>query len=355
MDALPVELVDLVIDKLRDDKLSLKICSLVCKTWLRQSSAHLFRSLRVNIWVSGCWPPRQKNLKITLDTESMAEVATIATQLPQLRSLSVRGTMMDPVTSRAPPPCSGRRLECLSVSDVHLDVIPYFLGLFASVGTLKISTCKAIHNEPAPLQHVYPVRCFYVRGYIQKGDFGHVIELLDPAVLESANLRISWPILPLSPADLNQLFRTARPALRDLTINIGDSGWHHGVADLSALQACTRLESLTIAFEWRLYFESDWWREMLAFLAVLPPHIRVVRIITRPVYGHPVSDIRNVLRAVEWRTVGSALEHCFGLECLRITVDEKDARPISAPEYRDLQEAILAALPSRLRCKTVFK
>ncbi|EKM53884.1 uncharacterized protein PHACADRAFT_257364 [Phanerochaete carnosa HHB-10118-sp] len=45
---LPPELIDLVIDELQHDIVSLRSCSLVCKSWLPRSSTHLFSSLYIS-------------------------------------------------------------------------------------------------------------------------------------------------------------------------------------------------------------------------------------------------------------------------------------------------------------------
>ena len=44
---LPRELLDIIIDHLHSDKISLKACSLVCHAWLDSSRYHLFREIRL--------------------------------------------------------------------------------------------------------------------------------------------------------------------------------------------------------------------------------------------------------------------------------------------------------------------
>ncbi|GJE95360.1 hypothetical protein PsYK624_115440 [Phanerochaete sordida] len=373
MNTLPAELVDLVIYELQDDRYSLRSCSLVCKSWAPRPSAHLFKSLRArfNIGTAGqpdLWKtpfyefcgliatsPRVsthiQNLTMSIRTSSVADVATIALQLPHLRSLSVSSGM----TSTSPPtdalPCSGRHIEHLDVGYVRADVVPYFLGLFSSVGTLEVSTCVMNWSmPPARSQRKYLVRNFCA-SHIPGDTLRYVTALLEPSRLESADVSMSPALRTIEPNDLIGLLLVAGPTTRHLKITLADRLWVPSDALSDSLQAFPRLESFTVRTNYHC-IESDWWRGLLAFLPALPQHIRVVRIV---ICDYWAFALRDALYGLEWSAVGGALEHCTGLECLRVAVECYDPPPISVLEDSELQEVIVAALPSRLRSKIVFE
>ena len=47
--SLPAEILDLIIDKLRDESITLKECCLVSKSWIPRARSHLFANLRFNL------------------------------------------------------------------------------------------------------------------------------------------------------------------------------------------------------------------------------------------------------------------------------------------------------------------
>lgn len=247
MNTLPAELVDLVIDELQDDQQSLRSCSLVCKSWAPRPSAHLFKSLRAHFIIGTAGQPHLwktpfyefcaliatsprvvtniQNLTMSIRTSSVADVATIALQLPHLRSLSVSSGM----TSTSPPtdalPCSGRHIEHLHVGYVRADVIPYFLGLFSSVGTLKVSTCTMDWSmPPARSQRKYPVRNLCA-SHIPGDSLRYVTALLEPSTLESVDVSMSPALGTIEPNDLIGLLLLAGPTMRDLKVTLARRLW----------------------------------------------------------------------------------------------------------------------------------
>lgn len=47
---IPVEICEMIIDHLRDEKAALRNCSLVCKTWLPSARFHIFQKLELAPW-----------------------------------------------------------------------------------------------------------------------------------------------------------------------------------------------------------------------------------------------------------------------------------------------------------------
>ncbi|GJE95352.1 hypothetical protein PsYK624_115360 [Phanerochaete sordida] len=374
MNVLPAELLDCVIDEMQDDASSLRACSLVCKAWLPRTSAHLFKSLSAHFSVETYDQPdpwkapsfgfhapiissarvaaHVQVLRITICPSTVADVAAIVVQLPQLRSLSVGGTLMTTAPSLPPPPSSGRHIGYLCVYQACADVIPYFLSLFASVGTLEVHLCHVddhfIPRTWPPLRHpVQHLHFWNISGNVLR----YLTSLLEPSALEGINASLNQTWDPIDLDDLSHLLRIAGSTIRSLEVQ-PDYRSFDTISDLSSLQECTHLESITIEASWSL-LGNDWWRGFLAFLPFLPPATRVVRFVVSLTGGLArLPDI--VMQNVDWGMIGSALERCSGLQRLQVGIRSVDTKPLSSPEYRGLREAILVELPSRLQSIAVF-
>ncbi|GJE95350.1 hypothetical protein PsYK624_115340 [Phanerochaete sordida] len=370
MPVLPGEITDMIIDGLQDSPVSLKHCSLVCKSWFPRASLHLFRSFRVSIHIRhGAQVHRRstlptfckllassvrvianvRQLNLNLSDWAVEDVASIIPHLTRLRRLNVMDT--DIGAPETTLPCTGRHLEHLQFDDTQLTLVSYFLGLFESVGTLELSNFT---GGEGPL----PSRAFHVEhldiSHLLAGTLSELTQLLEVLTLKSVKIGLESTGTPVLSEDVDKFVRAVGAHIIHLEIDMGYS-IQSAVADLPAMQACKRLESFTIATPTAIRFKLAGWHGAVFFLRHLPPQTCAVRLITNFSF-ETEQAASDTFRALDWRAVGDTLaERCPDLESLQLPVIKDDFGPVTLRVDSEVQQAIRAELPVRLRNITVFE
>jgi hypothetical protein len=142
---LPPELIDLVIDALHDDRATLKICALVCRSWVYASRHHLFSHLRVS--------PKGLDLIALLSSalctigpavrylifEYIDDLPEIICRLPHVKRLTIMNSTMSEFQDFTSPAVVSflRPLESLTFFKVTFDNPTTFLSLLLSFTQLR--------------------------------------------------------------------------------------------------------------------------------------------------------------------------------------------------------------------------
>ena len=193
---LPQELIDLIVDNLAHDSVALRSCSFVCRSWLKQCRHHLFGLLRVRdtqvqtslrsrpvlqerfqaflTFITSVASPgfcAKVHTLCLLGNEERHErqapesfisahmLAAILGQLPRVRILELNRVnfMPLPTESHSPIvlPLGKVKLDVLSIGRIGLeehapDGLFSILGLFSTLGMLRISYLETPRNTPSP-------------------------------------------------------------------------------------------------------------------------------------------------------------------------------------------------------------
>ncbi|GJE95359.1 F-box protein [Phanerochaete sordida] len=365
MGALPLELIELIVDELRSDYHDLRSCSLVCKSLVSRSSKHLFRSFRVpnpyynhaallhfcdSVLSSERMSTSIEVLDVTVDPSTLAKVALLLEHLPALQSLTVSATVLD---RRAYPPATPsvkRHVEHLRIRAVPMDIVAYFLGGFASAGSLDIHRCT---GKAGPVPHTYRVKRLAILGWDGPA-LREVSRLVEPSTLESILLDLPVNYPTPSAGDVNHFFHVLGAHIRELEYRM-DPFFKEILLGTPALRACPLLKSFNITARREARFDHASWRAILGPLSSLPPGVRAVRLRTNCGALREAQDARDVLRTLDWNAVGRALQHLNTLEHLQIEACDFNCDSIDLARDRDVQDDILGKLPGHLRSRIVFK
>lgn len=151
LDRLSQELLDAIVDELRDDAKSLKTCTLSYRRWFSRSSAHLLASCVVAEMPRLAMQPPQRIqnhlVKLTVEPHIMQHLELI-TALPRLSELVVScfGLDMDTFDSRAAilRTSTGRAIDSITVSYARPEVVELLMRLFVDVQTLRWKWCLIV-------------------------------------------------------------------------------------------------------------------------------------------------------------------------------------------------------------------
>lgn len=159
--ALPQELVDIVIDELRDDRKSLATCVLISRQWTHTARQHLFRKVNVtgsrNIFMdflhflqecpNVCAVIREisvarllKNSRDDVPAVCYHVLGDVLRLLPQLSSISFNGTQLQCLCPHPIPVLPTYHIDSLSITDMSCQSNTLFslFPLFSDIGSLTI-------------------------------------------------------------------------------------------------------------------------------------------------------------------------------------------------------------------------
>jgi hypothetical protein len=175
--SLPQELIEMIIDFLFDDKQTLKACSLASRAFLAASRLHLFAHIHLEedtdnhprfaqflsfVGSSSSIVTFVRSLRVELIGRSTHYDMRNLHTLPQLKSLSVKGSMFDSSLSLYPllspePWC--RQITNLSMENQGFscfDEFAAFITLFTSLEQLTMNNMLWYHTAPARDLHRLP-------------------------------------------------------------------------------------------------------------------------------------------------------------------------------------------------------
>ncbi|GJE95343.1 hypothetical protein PsYK624_115270 [Phanerochaete sordida] len=368
---LPFELVDLIIDELKHDIVALRSCSLVCKTWLPRSSAHLFSSFRISSLPSWTFlidyhnllssstrvPAFTRNLEVNVVPERAQAIAALIQHLPQLDSLSLVGIGLFRDSSCFPRPnlsCTGRTLRSLRGAWLPADLIACFLALFTSVETLDVR-----FGERA--EHDFRQQAHRITNLVIKAetDFAllDIACLVRPDALESLAVDIGGTYHHQVAAErFDKLLQLVGRHIKRFEYAQPLGGWVAPPSSIPALFACAALESITVTTPKASPFSMRLWLECLVLLSSLLPHVQRVRLVTS-CRGLPEAEhaFQDLVRTLDWQGVAQALVHCRALEVVEVAALDCCHRPIAFVDYPGAREAVVGRMPAWLRSIAVFE
>ncbi|KAI0702351.1 hypothetical protein C8T65DRAFT_655505, partial [Cerioporus squamosus] len=151
--AFPTEITEAILDNLNDDQSSLKACALVCSAWLASTRPRLFhkctittkeRTRRLRPHIRHLDINRGQNRDNWID---LADVESLLSALPSLRSLSISKISLDVPSGRnaeplGPPPKLGA-LDELSIKSSNLSTYQFetlfrLLSLFTEIHRVEL-------------------------------------------------------------------------------------------------------------------------------------------------------------------------------------------------------------------------
>lgn len=213
---LPQELIDLIVDNLARDAVALRSCSFVCRAWLKQCRHHLFGLLRVRdtqvqtslrsrpvlqerfqaflTFITTVASPgfcakvhtlcllgnEERHERQTPESFISAHMlAAILGQLPRVRILELNRVSFTPLaaehhSSPISLPLGKIKLDVLSLGRISLeehtpDGLFSVLGLFSTLGMLRVSYLETPRTLPSPSELQRFLERFQVKRFSLKG------------------------------------------------------------------------------------------------------------------------------------------------------------------------------------------
>ncbi|KAI0792708.1 hypothetical protein C8Q75DRAFT_577896 [Abortiporus biennis] len=277
---LPQELIDLIIDNLRHDPLTLRACTLTCHAWLHRSRRHLHSRVRIGeyfINLERYSSPhvahyvRELELYMVVSGRARQRVTTNAvwemiSRFPNVRSLTIRDLEV--------PRLSSTKLEILQTLCKQLQSLTLINVEFEDADDfmLFMSHCEQLIHLHIPRMQFYdrygdtdnmdallstaienglPIPGHSIR-YLSLGTFSSeyvaaAVEIWFAALVSSGSLKesaISRDTCLDEPADFAEMFSAIGSKDMDLTISC-KGGTRFSNQDDTGIQLCTNLRSIT--------------------------------------------------------------------------------------------------------------
>ncbi|KAI0090494.1 hypothetical protein BDY19DRAFT_712096 [Irpex rosettiformis] len=304
---LPQELIDLIVDNLSRDAIALRSCSFVCRAWLKQCRHHLFGLLRVRdtqvrtslrsrpilqerfqaflTFITTVASPgfcAKVHTLCLLGNEERLErqapesfisahmLAAILGQLPRVRILELNRVNFTPLPTepRTPIilPLGKVKLDVLSIGRIGLeehspDGLFSVLGLFSTLGMLRVSYLETPRNVPTPAELTRLLERLQVHRFSLKGHSSmmpapsrtmpYMLKVLlnSNSVHTLQSVEIKCCTMDQIQA-LGQLVRETESHLRSIAVDISDiakgSNDFQGVVDMLGLRTCSGLRNLRL-------------------------------------------------------------------------------------------------------------
>lgn len=230
----PQELVDHIVDYLRDDTQSLKRCSSICVSMIPRSSTYLLRSLRVDttglydflrlLQISERLSQYVTEFQILDDEIRLPKPSVVyntVLRLPNLKTLSFIGPFRTFSSSTVLlPPGPRRTLATLRFQYLHVDLVESVLELFRSVEDLHI-TGRYIDGSLATPRIVGEVQNLHIR--IDPQFFCATLKLFRPSCLKSIELDCGAGY-PVRPHDIDQFLQIYGGRIEKLVLKLPGGG-----------------------------------------------------------------------------------------------------------------------------------
>ncbi|GJE95096.1 hypothetical protein PsYK624_112760 [Phanerochaete sordida] len=333
MNDLPQELVDLILDALKDESKALKSCSLTCWTWHPRSSKHLFASYNLTspsadssarITAMQAYERIRTNIVVlTLRTQYVSTLPIIHA-LPHLRDLNVIASgmhtrMLDAFLS-VPPPRSPptRTISRIRIRDGSVGLVELVLRSFALVETLIIEDLRV---SPVNVHHLarHAIRSLHLRR-VSLDALKRVSLVIEPTVLEYLLIDSPSHREPINDTHLDKFLHAIGSYVR--SYHYVDSADCHGYpykAVPPTLSLYPNVRSVTVTIgEFETALPSQRGQHLLTFLSSLPPEIAEITLIYNTPSRGP--DLIDTLKYVDWSAISHPLRGYAKLTSLRIGV-----------------------------------
>ena len=282
---MPQELVDMIVAHLHIDTIALQALSLVSQSWRVPAQRFLFVSIalrdgnlstRVELfrhflsgspWIAAYIEELElsgPNAQIAMNALDMDLLWNLLQVLPRLRSLAIvllnvrAGVRADAYT---PFPLEQLTLRWLQVADLMA-----LLQLFSPIGALDIAQIREQHTHTSQA----PIRPWLsLRELTLSSGFHNTLALLVPSLASCTTLRCWVPVGVC--AVLNDALRRLGASVVSLEIELQS----YDVAANATLDLapCTALRRVHI---YAGYWANKSWPDLLRFLDLLPPSVRVL-------------------------------------------------------------------------------
>ncbi|GJE95095.1 hypothetical protein PsYK624_112750 [Phanerochaete sordida] len=366
LDRLSQELVDAIVDELREDEKSLKVCTLTYRRWFSRSSAHLLSSCMViNMPSLAMEPPKRVQshlVKLTIEPR-VVQHFELLTALPRLSELVVSGHHLDLATfdsrSAILRTSTERAIDSITVKHTRLEVVELLVRLFVDVQTLRWEWCFEMpQGNPKFLDPPLAVRNLEVIN--SPGPFlPYIAHIMDRATVESLKVQLICHIGGGPGAFLDDFIQWF-PHLHTYH-HVDPSGMPTRIhADLPTLLNSTSISSVAITTEaLKSGSDPERFQRNLAWLAALPVGTRRVALVYEDSW-RTAEELTEHVRKVDWEAASRAVERYAKLEILEVSVQNTKnfKRGRGAPslvEVSEAREVVAKSLPKHLRTRLVFK
>lgn len=335
---IPQELVDHIVDYLRDEPASLRACSTICSTFLPRSSAYILRTLRLHTTQLIPFLPvlatSRRLSHYVVECHIVDDEARVLTPnalyntillLPRLQALVFVGPFRMFSSSTVLPPSRARHpLRSLRFEFLHVDLVESVLELFKRVDDLYING-RYIDGSLAAPRIVGEVRHLHVR--LDSRYLCAMLKLFRPSCLASIELDCT-PAAPVKPHDLDQFLQIYGAAIEKLTLKLPQAGVEPA-RSIASLGACAKLQEISLSMSAQ--------RAHASLLPSVPPQVRRVRLDFTDAHG-------SFAHRCQWETLEAALAHAERLQVLELRFAAFDG---AVPQ--DHADAIRGRLSPRLR------
>ncbi|GJE95334.1 F-box protein [Phanerochaete sordida] len=369
MQALPQELVEFILDALRNDTRTLKSCSLTCRRWLPRSSMHLFASCTLKTahpdhlvriaTLQSADRIRENVATLTLQARNSSDI-TVIHDLPRLLDLDIDCAGMDismlEVLLMMPRPPPTRKIDLLRIRSGYIGLVELVLRFCLQVDTLSVEDLRDNHINAHHLAR-HAVRALRLRR-VPSHLLRHIATMIEPTALEDLTIELSerFYVDNIHDAPVDDFVRSVGRRLRS---------YHHvdcvagqraaPVPAPSTLSPYATIDSVALTVNGIGDIpHSVRGQRLLAFLSFLPPGLSDFLLLY-----HTSARGRNLVAQMEevgWLPIFRALQGYSKLRALRIGVmDGPGEWPTEHfLENPAAQEVVSNRLSTRLRSITTF-